>query len=392
MKTIFISAYLLLYVGFSFGQVNETSKPFALNKAAAVNFVKIINATGGRDKTIAAQDANNFLNKLVQKGDVPIVFRDVAYISSDVDITEKVISSINSGGAGNSFEISDLKLHPLVMVINGEKVFNVSNQARQMQEKLRNEFSVRQYALRDEALGIKNDAEKLLSNKATIDAGEYRAQEITLAKRDKELQAKANVFKRDLNRRTFEERNEISKKVNPVIAQLAKTMDVSMVLQEAVYVRPSFDMTDTLISVLNQEKTLEQAVATLPKERAPIQIGFIDTERVFSASPPKTMPLSQEDMLKHRSEVAQKINPIIKAFAEKNGLDIVVQSPEIADKRFDITTKIIELMGPVLEPRPSQSLSSQEGVSLIDARQKCMDLGFKEKSEAFGKCVLRLSK
>lgn len=40
----------------------------------------------------------------------------------------------------------------------------------------------------------------------------------------------------------------------------------------------------------------------------------------------------------------------------------------------------------------SPSNSSVKSDSLQDSKQKCLDLGFKDKTEAFGKCVLRLSK
>jgi Skp family chaperone for outer membrane proteins len=392
MKKLLILFCFIWYAGLAIAQSNEKSGSSTLNNAATVNFVKVVNSIRGRDKTLVAQEANVLLDSIIQKGDVSMLFKNVAYTSPDVDITEKVISSLSSGGAGNSVEISDSKLHPLVIFINREKVFNVSNQARQMQEKLRNEFGGRQNSIRDEALGIKNDAEKILSNKATIDPGEYRALEIALAKRDRELQAKVNVFKRELNRRTFEERNEIAKKVNPVIAQLAKIMGASIVLQEVVYANPPHDLTDTLISVLNQEKTLEQVTAQT-NAKVPLQIGFIDTEKVFSSFPQKNGDLSEEGVFNHRNEISLKINPMLKAYAEKNGLDIVVQSPDaIADKRFDITSRIIDLTGAATESGLIKSPAKNESINLLDAKQKCIDLGFKEKTEAFGKCVLRISK
>lgn len=392
MKKSLILICFLWCMGSSIAQPNERGTSTELNTAAAINFVKVVNSFRGRDKTLVAQEIDLLLGDVVQKGGVSALFRDVAYTSSDVDITEKVITALNSGRVGNLPEISDLKAKPLIIVINREKVFNVSNQAKQMQEKLRNEFSSRQNAIRDEAIGIKSDAEKALSNKASIDSNEYRNLEIALAKRDRELQAKVNAFKRDLNRRTFEERNEITKKVNPVIAQLAKATGASIVLQEAVYASPSYDLTDTLISVLNEEKPLEQVTSSL-KIRVPLQIGLINSEKLFSLFPQKTGDLSEEGVFKHRSEVAQKATPIIKTYAEKNGLDIVVQSPDaILDKRFDITSKIIDLMGVNEESRLSQSTTKQESEKLVDAKQKCIDLGFKEKTEAFGKCVLRISK
>lgn len=392
MKKSLIAICLISFTGLSIAQSQEKSDSSALNNAAAINFAKVVNSIKNRDKTLVAQELDLLLDNVVKKGDVSVLFKDVAYTSSDVDITEKVISALNSGGVANSPKISDLKAQPLVMAIIGEKVFNSSNLAKQMQAKLKNEFIGRQDAIRDDALAVKNDAEKLLSNKASTDPGQYRDQEIALAKRDRELRAKVNVFERDLNRRTFEERNEMAKKVNPTIVQLAKATGASIVLQKAVYASPSYDLTDALISVLNEEKSLEQA-ATIPKTRVPIQIGSIDSEKLFSAFPQKTQDQTEEGGFKRRSEIAQKANPIVKAYAEKNGLDIVVQSPDaILDKRFDITSRIIDLMRVNEESRLSQLTAKQESEKLVDAKQKCIDLGFKEKTEAFGKCVLRILK
>lgn len=43
-------------------------------------------------------------------------------------------------------------------------------------------------------------------------------------------------------------------------------------------------------------------------------------------------------------------------------------------------------------PTSNSSNSSIKSDSLQDSKQKCLDLGFKDKTEAFGKCVLRLTK
>lgn len=60
-------------------------------------------------------------------------------------------------------------------------------------------------------------------------------------------------------------------------------------------------------------------------------------------------------------------------------------------------TCVIDAPRPSIQPQPAPQIqTSPQGnpssISIGEARVKCTDLGFKEKTEAFGTCVLRLMK
>lgn len=388
MKTISIFLFLSLNISQATAQVGETINLPYLDKAASVNMVKVVDSLSNqRDKTYVAQEVNRLLNSWTQKGDAQIIFQSVAYTSQGADLSDKVIAALKSGSAVNPAQLFESKVPPLLMAINGEKVLSVSNPAKEMIAKLQNEFSGRQDALRIEALSVKNDAEKLLRDKAFLETAEGKSMETALGNRSKELQVKINAFKRDLDKRTYQERAGLALKINPYIERLSQKLGIQIVAQDVVYVHPSYDLTDELIALLNQEKSVDQILLN-PGAKVPMRIAYVNTEKIFGTFANKDASLSQEENFKQRSGLAQKANLIVRNMAEKGGVALVAQTPSMANDSLDITSNVIALMGATT----TQLKGSQGDGSLEDAKAKCADLGFKVGTEQFGKCVLRISK
>ena len=141
-----------------------------------------------------------------------------------------------------------------VAVVNSEKVFNESNLAKAMQNRLQNEFTKRQNDLRDSAQKIKSAAEKLDRDAAVMNEAERIRRQRELADQDRELQRKQREFTEDLNQRTFEERAKIAEKANLVLKQIAEQRKIDVIVQEAAYVSPKADVTDDVIKALNSLK------------------------------------------------------------------------------------------------------------------------------------------
>lgn len=141
-----------------------------------------------------------------------------------------------------------------VAVVNSEKVFNESNQAKAMQTRLQNEFTKRQNELRDSAQKIQTAAEKLDRDGAVMNEVERVRRQRELADQDRELQRKQREFTEDLNQRTFEERAKIAEKANAVLRQIAEQRKLDVIVQEAAFVSPKADITDDVIKALNSQK------------------------------------------------------------------------------------------------------------------------------------------
>jgi outer membrane protein len=141
-----------------------------------------------------------------------------------------------------------------IAVVNSEKVFNESNLAKAMQNRLQNEFTKRQNELRDSAQKIQMAAEKLDRDGAVMSEAERVRRQRELADQDRELQRKQREFTEDLNQRTFEERAKIAEKANAVLRQIAEQRKLDVIVQEAAFVSPKADITDDVIKALNSQK------------------------------------------------------------------------------------------------------------------------------------------
>jgi Skp family chaperone for outer membrane proteins len=152
-------------------------------------------------------------------------------------------------------------------------------------------------------------------------------------------------FKRNLNKRTFEERENISKKLDPIIAQIANKLGASLVIQDCAYLKPEFDITSDAVAVLNQEKVIEQ-ITFRSNIKVPIKIYFINREEVFKNFEDIEVirKISEAERFEIRAKIAVKADTFIRAFAEKNGVAIIAQDVVAGYKGYDISPEIISLM------------------------------------------------
>ena len=75
-----------------------------------------------------------------------------------------------------------------------------------------------------------------------------------LGEQDREFQRKRREFQDDLGSRRSEELQAVQDKSMKVIKQLADTGKYDLILQEAVYFNPKYDITDQVIKGLNAAK------------------------------------------------------------------------------------------------------------------------------------------
>jgi len=81
----------------------------------------------------------------------------------------------------------------------------------------------------------------------------------------------------------------------------------------------------------------------------------------------------------------------------KKKINIILQEAAYVSSSHDVTADVIKLIIPPLEnevaPTSNTNLPAKNPTkNLADAKAKCLDLGFKNGTDGFGKCVLQLSK
>ena len=71
---------------------------------------------------------------------------------------------------------------------------------------------------------------------------------------DRDFQRKQREFQEDLNLRKNEELQQVLERANRVVKQVAEAEKYDLVIQEAVYINPKHDITDKVLTGLNNLK------------------------------------------------------------------------------------------------------------------------------------------
>jgi outer membrane protein len=334
-------------------------------------------------------------------------------------------------------------------VVNSERVFNETNLAKSMQETLRTEFLPRQNKLQQEAQSNPGDSTLL---------------------------ARQESFTADLNRRTLEERTKIASLANIQLKEFAKKENISIIVQEAAYLDPSSDITNQIISLLNDSKNINNVVFNGPKNSRVLvvdaarlyqsfgvatganlsvkekgaqdqlnakanealkliaesnQINIILQQAAYvsaandltdklikvvknksfeksnlvinSSNLPTTLAVVNSEEIfskfpnKNRQKLAEAGNVALNKFSQEKGINVILQEAAYVSPSHDITANVIKLIIPPVENEVgpitnSNTTATSPTKNLADAKAKCLDLGFKVGTEAFGSCVLKLSK
>jgi outer membrane protein len=138
--------------------------------------------------------------------------------------------------------------------INTERVMKESNTAKQAQVKLEQEFSKREKENNDAFVALKAAAEKYDRDAPTLSESQRMARQKQLGEQDRELQRKRREFQEELNARKNDELQLLLANANRVIKQIAEAEKYDLILQDAVYINPKFDITEKVLKVLNASK------------------------------------------------------------------------------------------------------------------------------------------
>ena len=135
--------------------------------------------------------------------------------------------------------------------INTDRIIKEASTAKAASAKLEQEFSKREKELVDLRTGLKAAADKFEREAPTLSESQRAGRQKQLVDQDRDFQRKSREFQEDLNARKTEEWQQVLERANKVVKQVAEAEKYDLVLQEAVYVNPKFDITDKVIKALN---------------------------------------------------------------------------------------------------------------------------------------------
>src|SRR5512140_1898838 len=131
--------------------------------------------------------------------------------------------------------------------VNTDRIFREANTAKAAQAKLEQEFSKREKELNDLGNALKSASDKFEREAPTLSESQRVQRQKQLVDQDRDFQRKRREFQEDLNAR----KNEELQRANRVVKQVAEAEKYDVILQEAVYINPKYDITDKVIKALN---------------------------------------------------------------------------------------------------------------------------------------------
>ncbi|HWI81778.1 OmpH family outer membrane protein [Ramlibacter sp.] len=138
--------------------------------------------------------------------------------------------------------------------VNTDRIFREANTAKAAQAKLEQEFAKREKELNDLGNALKNASDKFEREAPTLSENQRGQRQKALIDQDRDFQRKRREFQEDLNARKNEELQQVLDRANRVVKQVAEAEKYDVVLQEAVYINPKYDITDKVIKALNASR------------------------------------------------------------------------------------------------------------------------------------------
>ena len=135
--------------------------------------------------------------------------------------------------------------------VNTDRIFREAAMAKAAQSKLEAEFSKREKDLVDKGNALKTASDKFEREAPTMSESQRISRQRQLVDQDREFQTKRREFQEDLNSRKNEELSQVLDRANKVVKQVAESDSYDVILQEAVYINPKYDITDKVIKALN---------------------------------------------------------------------------------------------------------------------------------------------
>ncbi|MDF0606232.1 OmpH family outer membrane protein [Neisseriaceae bacterium TC5R-5] len=134
--------------------------------------------------------------------------------------------------------------------INTERIYREAAPAIAIQKRLDKEFSDR----RSELKKIEKRAKELegLMAKSDLNPDDRKRYEREYAALDRDYRAKGRELSEDFNQRRNEEFASVQERAYRALREIAEREQYDLVLQDAVYVNPKFDLTPKVLKALDK--------------------------------------------------------------------------------------------------------------------------------------------
>jgi outer membrane protein len=136
--------------------------------------------------------------------------------------------------------------------VNTERLLREAPASQRAQKKLEKEFSSRESELQKLAKQAKDMQTQLDRDGVTMSDSARRDKERDLANLNRELQRQGREFREDLNLRRNEELASIQEKARKAILEIARTEKYDLIVEQAVFVNPKFDITERVMKELDK--------------------------------------------------------------------------------------------------------------------------------------------
>jgi len=156
--------------------------------------------------------------------------------------------------AAGLFALSAMAQDFRIGFVNTDRIFREATIAKSAQAKLETEFAKREKEIDAMQAQLKTASERFERDAPTLAESQRATRQRQLVDQDREFQRKRREFQEDLNVRKNEELQGVLERANRVIKQVAEAEKYDLVIQEAVYINPKHDITDKVITGLNNAK------------------------------------------------------------------------------------------------------------------------------------------
>jgi outer membrane protein len=135
-------------------------------------------------------------------------------------------------------------------VLHVERILQQSAAAKAAHDRIEQEFKARDTDIARMEQEVRDAAAQLEKARATLSADERGSRERTLETRTREVQRMRQQFAEDLRGRQFEELDKLKERLDRVLTRYAKERNFDLILQDALFVGRSVDITDDIIKAL----------------------------------------------------------------------------------------------------------------------------------------------
>ncbi|MFI4887749.1 MAG: OmpH family outer membrane protein [Burkholderiales bacterium] len=135
-------------------------------------------------------------------------------------------------------------------VLHVERLLQQSKAAKAAHDRIEQEFKGRDADIARKEQDVQAATAALAKDRATLSQEELASRERALELRTRDVQRLRQQFTEDLRARQFEELDKLKARLDKVLTQYAKDNHFDLILQDALFVGRSVDITDDVIKAL----------------------------------------------------------------------------------------------------------------------------------------------